>query len=148
MNPIFNTNVIKMEIYHKDYNLQNKDNLNNLPDSPAVFGIFGIIHDTPIHPRFVGATKNLRDEIKGLFEHAASNGLKKYMQGPWIKMLSFELCNGLSDEELKAKKDAWIREYEPMVDENGEYPKYNYEWPYNDDGTLKAEYAFPPTSKV
>lgn len=148
MNPIFNERVIKQEIYHKDYNLDKKDNMDELPEAPAVFGIFGIIHETPIHPRFISSTDNLRETIRSIFEKPEGEGMTKFMQGAWIQMLCYELVPGLSIEERKTKEDAWINEYEPGINDEGEYPEYNYEWPYDDDGNMKPEYINLPKANV
>ena len=148
MNPIFNDKVVKCEVYHKDYNLDKKDNLDELPEEPAVFGIFGIIHETPIHPRYIVSTDNLRKAVRDVFENPQGEGMKKFMQGPWIQMLCYELIPGLTIEERKAKEDAWTNEYKPGINDDGEYPEYNYEWPYDDDGKMKPEYANPPQARV
>ena len=148
MNPIFNNRVVKLEIFHREFNIDKKDNLDELPDEPAVFGIFGIIHNTPIHPRYVGSTNNLREALRATFENPKSEGLRLFMQGTWIQMLCYELLPDTSEKERKAKEEAWVNEYKPAVNDNGEYPEYTYEWPYDDDGNLKPEYENPPPAKV
>ena len=95
-----------MEVYHKEYNIDDKDNINELPEEPAVFGIFSIIHEVPVHCRYVGSTDNLRKSVREVFENPDSEGLKK-------------------EEER-------IKEYEPQVTEEGEYPEYKYVWPYDE----------------
>ncbi len=132
MNPQFDENVVKMEVYHRDFNLDKKDNINELPEEPAVFGIFAIIHETPVHPRYVAATDNLRKRVKELFEKPENEGLKSFMQSPWIQMLCYELLPGSSEEDRKQKEDEWTRRYEPKVTEKGEYPEYKYVWPYDE----------------
>ncbi|MCK4764618.1 MAG: hypothetical protein KAW12_20635 [Candidatus Aminicenantes bacterium] len=129
MNPEFEKNVVKTEIFHKDYNLDKKNNLETLPQKPAVFGIFSIIHDTPVHPRYVGAADDLQKAVKDVFENPGSEGLKKFMQGAWIQMLCYELIEGSGAEELKKKEEEWTKKYEPQVTEEGEYPEYKYVWP-------------------
>ncbi len=132
MNPQFKENVVKMEVYHKDYNIDKKDNLGELPEEPAVFGIFGITHETPVHPRYVGSTDNLRRSVRDVFEKPESEGLKNFMQSPWIQMLCYELLPNATEEERKQVEDEWIREYDPKVTEEGEYPEYKYVWPYDE----------------
>ena len=132
MNPQFNENVVKLEVYHKEYNIDDKDNINELPEEPAVFGIFGIIHEVPVHCRYVGSTDDLRKSVRDVFENPESEGLKKFMQSPWIQMLCYELLPKSSGEERKQKKEEWIRDYEPKVTEEGEYPEYKYVWPYDE----------------
>jgi translation elongation factor EF-1beta len=131
-NPQFEKNVVKMEAYHKDYNIDKKDNLNELPEEPAVFGIFAIIHEVPVHPRYVSSTDNLRKAVRDVFENPESEGLKKFMQSPWIQMLCYELMPDATEEERKEKEKEWIRKYDPKVTEEGEYPEYKYVWPYDE----------------
>jgi hypothetical protein len=132
MNPQFNENVVKMEVCHKDYNIDKKDNLDELPEEPAVFGIFAIIHEVPVHPRYVSSTDNLRKAVKDVFENPESEGLKKFMQSPWIQMLCYELMPDSTEEARKEKEEEWIKEYDPKVTEEGEYPEYKYVWPYDE----------------
>jgi hypothetical protein len=133
MNPTFDENVVKMEVFHRDYNLDKKDNLNELPEDPAVFGIFAIIHETPIHSRYVGSTDNLRKAVKDVFENPNSEGLKKFMQGPWIQMLCYELMPDSKEEDRKKKEEDWAKRYEPQITDEGEYPEYRYVWPGDSD---------------
>ena len=50
-------NKVELTIYHKDYNLDKKDNLEEVPESPAVFGIFAIIHEKPVNCRYIGEAR-------------------------------------------------------------------------------------------
>lgn len=132
MNPQFNEKAVKMEVYHKDYNIDKKENLNELPEEPAVFGIFAIIHEVPVHCRYVGSTDNLRKSVRDVFEKPATESLKKFMQSPWIQMLCYESMPGSTEEQRKEKEAEWTREYEPKINEEGEYPEYKYVWPYDE----------------
>ncbi|MCP5054030.1 MAG: hypothetical protein GY940_43075, partial [bacterium] len=49
---------VELTIYHKDYNLDKKDNLEEIPEGAAVFGIFAIIHEKPVHCRTIGEAEN------------------------------------------------------------------------------------------
>ena len=131
MNPTFDENVVKLEVFHRDFNLDKKDNLDELPEEPAVFGIFAIIHKTPIHPRYVGSSDNLRKAVRDVFENPEGEGLKKFMQGPWIQMLCYELLPGSTEEDRKKKEEDWNKRYEPKVTDQGEYPENRYVWPYD-----------------
>jgi len=148
MNPIFNERVVKTEITHRDFNIDKKDNLDELPQVPAVFGIFGIINDTPVHPRYVASTDNLQLAIRKLFENPADEGMKSFMQGNWVQMLCYEPLEELTEAQREEKEQKWIEEYKPAVTPAGEYPRYEYEWPYNDDGSLKSAYMNPPSAHV
>jgi len=132
MNPTFDENVVQKEIFHKDYNLDKKDNLSEIPETPAVFGIFAIIHKVPVHPRLVEATDNLRKRVKEIFENPEGEGMKKFMQGPWIQMLCYEEMADSSEEDRKQKQEEWTRKYEPKITDEGEYPDYKYVWPYDE----------------
>lgn len=137
MSQRFSDNVIKKEIFHKNFNFFKKDNLNEFSDSSAVFGIFGIIQETPVHPRFISSTNNLKRTIRELFENPPNEALRKYMQGPWIKMLCYELITNVSEAELKIKEKEWIDVFNPCINENGEYPDYCYKWQYDDENLLE-----------
>jgi hypothetical protein len=131
-NPTFDEGVVKMEIFHKEYNLDKKENLDELPETPAVFGIFSIIHEVPVHCRFVAATDNLRKSVRDVFENPQGEGLKKFMQGPWIQMLCYDEMKDSSEEDRKQKEADWIKQYEPKITDEGEYPEYKYVWPYDE----------------
>jgi hypothetical protein len=115
---------VKMEVFHKDFNLDKKDNLNDIPTEEAVFGIFGIVNDEPINCRYVGEAENLRENVKNVFENPPSEGLKKFMQGPWIQMLVYELVPGSNKEEREKVVQEWTQKHNPKIDEDGEYPGY------------------------
>ncbi|MCP4157186.1 MAG: hypothetical protein GY757_56265 [bacterium] len=110
-----------LEIFHKEYNLDKKDNLDTLPEEAAVFGIFAIIHEKPVHCRFIGESDNLQKAVRDLYENPEGEGFKKFMQGPWIQMLSYELT-AEEDARKKAVED-WTKEHTPKCDDDGEYPK-------------------------
>lgn len=114
-------NVVQTNVYHKEYNLDKKDNLDTLPKEPAVYGLFAIIHEKPVNCRFIGETEDLQQAIRDQFEKPEGEGMTKYMQGPWIKMLRYE--NIADADERKKKVDEWTKEHNPKIDEKGEYPK-------------------------
>jgi hypothetical protein len=116
-------NKVQITTYHKDYNLDKKDNLDSLPEDAAVFGLFAIIHEKPVNCRFVGESDNLRKKVKELYENPGDEGFAKFMQGPWIQMLVYQSMPGASEEERKKAVEDWQKEHDPKCDENGEYPK-------------------------
>ena len=116
--------LIRQEVYHKDYNLEKKDNLEELPEEKAVFGIFAIVDEKPINCRYISETENLQQEIKNIFENPQSEAMKAFMQGPWIKMVQYELTNGASAEERQKTVSEWTQEHDPKINEEGEYPGY------------------------
>jgi hypothetical protein len=113
-----------MEIWHKDYNLGKKDNLDELPSREAVFGVFGIVNEAPANCRWIGETDNLQETVKRLFEQPEGAGMKKFMQGPWIQMLQYELMPGTSGTAREKIVKDWTQKYAPAIDEEGEYPGY------------------------
>ena len=114
----------KLEIWHKDYNLDGKDNISEIPTDKAVFAIFGIVNEEPINCRYVGETENLRETVKGIFENPNGEGMKKFMQGPWIQMLVFEKLPDSSKQEREKAVEDWSQKHKPNIDEEGEYPGY------------------------
>jgi hypothetical protein len=116
--------VVKFEVWHKDYNLDKKDNLNELPTEKAVFGIFGIVNEEPINCRYVGEAENLREAVKAIFENPPSDGMKKFMQGPWIQMAVYELMPESTKEDREKLVEEWKQKYDPKIDDEGEYPGY------------------------
>jgi len=118
------TNVVKIEVFHKDYNLDKKDNLSELPGEKVVFGIFAIVNEEAINCRYIGEIENLQAGIQDLFENPPSEGLKKFMQGPWIQMLVYEVMGGSSQADRQKIVEEWNQQYNPKIDEEGEYPGY------------------------
>lgn len=112
------------EIWHPAYNPGGKDNLAEIPAEKAVFGVFAVVDEKPVNCRVVGETENLQAHVRQLFENAPGEGLKKFMQGPWIHLLQYELMPGSSAGERQAQADRWTQTHQPRVDEEGEYPGY------------------------
>jgi len=114
----------RLEIWHGSYNLAMKDNLQELPEEEAVFGVFGIVKGEPVNCRYVSQTTNLRQAVKALFENPAEEGMKKFMQGAWIQMLQYELMPASSEAEREKMVAEWTLLHKPNIDEDGEYPGY------------------------
>jgi hypothetical protein len=119
--------LVKSEVFHKDYNLDKKDNLNELPKEKVVFGIFAIVNEDPINCRYIDETDNLQASVRDLFENPPGEGLKKFMQGPWIQMLVYEVLEGSTKKDRQKIAEEWKQKYNPKIDDEGEYPGYyNY----------------------
>ncbi len=116
--------IVKLEIWHKDYNLDKKDNLDEVPKEKAVFALFGIVDDEPINCRYISEAENLMDAVKEVFENPQSEGMKNFMQGPWIQMLVYELMPESSKEDREKVVSNWEQEHNPKIDDDGEYPGY------------------------
>lgn len=110
-----------MEIYHRAYNLDAKDNLDLLPYGPAVYAIFALINGRPVNCRHVGHCWNLREAMRGHFERETDAGLRTFMQGPWIKLLLFEQMPSDDEGTLQRRAQEWVRLYQPYCDQRGEY---------------------------
>lgn len=106
------------------YNLGQKDNLAAIPDQEAVFGIFGIVGEEPVNCRYVGEGDNVQASVRALFGQTEVPGLRKFMQGPWVKMLQCRLMPGSSKEERQQLAQEWALRYKPGIDADGEYPGY------------------------
>lgn len=113
--------IIKKEVFHKDYNLDNKDNIEELPGLSAVYGIFAIVNEEPVNCRFIGKSSNLKKSVRELFESPSDEGVKEFMQGPWIKFIMYQEAE---EAEINTMYNGWLNDYKPKVDKDGEYPGY------------------------
>ena len=118
------TTLSKIEIWHKAYNLDKKDNLAELPSREAIFGIFGIVNEEPVNCRYISETDNLQESVRKLFEYPESEGMKKFMQGAWIQMIQYELMPGSTKAQRQDAIEQWALRYKPQIDDEGEYPGY------------------------
>lgn len=116
--------ILKKEIWHPDFNLDKKTNLSEIPTKKAVFGIFAIVNEQPINCRWVQETENLQAAIKEVFETPVNPGLKNFMQGPWVKMLQYQLMPNSTEESRLHRCQDWNLTYNPDINEEGEYPGY------------------------
>lgn len=116
--------LVQTIIWHKHFNLEKKDNLAELPEEAAVFGIFAIVNDEPINCRYVGETADLSRAVRELFENPPGSGMKAFMQGAWIPMLVYQRMPGSLWEERQKTVENWVQSYKPKIDEDGEYPGY------------------------
>jgi len=114
----------RMVVSHRNYNLAKLDSLHELPVGPAIYGLFAIVDEEPVNCRYIGESQNLQEAIKDLFEGSHGEGLQKFMQGPWIKMVQFNLMPGSTKQEREDAKKIWMQRYAPKIDEKGEYPGY------------------------
>ena len=118
------SNLVRLEIWHKKYNLDKKDNLKEIPTESAVFGIFGIVDEQPVNCRYVGETENLRETVVGLFENPREEGMGKFMQGSWVQMLVYETMPNSSKGDREKAAAGWKDNYGPKIGNDGEYPGY------------------------
>jgi hypothetical protein len=114
----------RLQIWHKDYNLDHRDNIPEIPAQKAVFGIFAIIGEEQANCRFIGQAEDLSQCIKALFEGPDDKGLKSFMQGSWVKSLEYQVFEMSSPDQRSAVVDEWARKYRPGIHEDGGYPGY------------------------
>ncbi len=115
---------IRQEICHKAFNLNKTDNLHKIPCAPGVYGLFALIDEQPTNCRVIAQSENLQLTMKELFEHPKSDGIKRFMQGPWVKILQYALLPDASEVERIKLVSKWEEKYMPKIDENGVYPDY------------------------
>jgi len=113
-----------LEIWHKEFNLEGRDNLSFLPQEKGVFAVLAMVGTSPANCRYVAAAGNIRDAITDLFEGTGGVGMKKFMQGPWYKVSLYRVMAEATGEELKAEAEKWISELKPAILNDGEYPGY------------------------
>lgn len=109
----------RTEIYHSEYNIGQKDNLDLLPRDAATYALFAVIDDQPVNCRYVGCAEDLRAAVRRHFEQESDPGLRTFMQGPWIKLLLYQTAEQRTGEA--AKVGDWKLRYQPFCDPLGEY---------------------------
>lgn len=115
------TNQVRLEVWHRDHNLDQKDNIQEIPAEAAVFGLFGIVDEEPVNCRYVGETTNLRESVREQFASPPTTGLRTFLHGPWIKILVCQLMPGSNERSRRQIRDSWLREYSPSCEDDGEY---------------------------
>ncbi|QJB32847.1 hypothetical protein HF329_16595 [Chitinophaga oryzae] len=105
-------------IYKADNNLDEKDNLDELPEEAAVYAISGRKNGTPANCRLVNYADNLREAIKRHFSTAEPQPcLRQFMQSIKIKTVDYLLMPGASEEEVAAVLSEWKTFYKPECNE-------------------------------
>jgi hypothetical protein len=106
--------VRQLVLQHKDYNLDKKDNLDDLPALPAVYAICGRVNGQPVNARFVGATEDLLSAVKSHFGETEGNDmLRNYMRSIKIKMLLYKAMPYSTEEEREAARQEWENRMQP-----------------------------------
>jgi hypothetical protein len=102
-------------ILHKDYNLDKKDNLDEVPAVPAVYALCGRVNGQAVNARHVACTENLQAAVKAHFSDNSNNQcLQNFMQSIKIKMLVFQLMPGSTENERQAIKQQWDNKMTPQ----------------------------------
>lgn len=112
-------NVIEdMIIYEKNNNLEHKDNLNDIPEEPAVYGIFARINGKPENCRLVSYALNLRKAVRNHFSKEEKDSCIRYfMNSIKIKTINYHLVNDMSKAEIEELVNSWIEKYDPTCSE-------------------------------
>ena len=108
-------------LLQRDNNLDKHDNLDELPEEPAIYAICGRVNGVPANPRYIGETGNLRKEIKDLFDKnlpAPENNelFKAFVLSIKLKTLVYELIAD-TPERRKILKEDWLTRYPPVCNE-------------------------------
>lgn len=106
--------VRQLVLQHKDFNLDKKDNLDDLPALPAVYAICGRVNGQPVNARFVGATDDLLAAVKSHFGETEGNDmLRNYMRSIKIKMLLYKAMPYSTEEEREVVRQEWENRMQP-----------------------------------
>jgi hypothetical protein len=106
--------VKQVVLQHKDYNLDKKDNLDDLPALPGIYAICGRVNGQPVNARFVGSTEDLLAAVKSHYTEAETDeGLRNYMRSIKIKMLLYTTMPYSTEEERQAAKQEWENKLHP-----------------------------------
>lgn len=108
----------QVTLLKKENNLDQLDNLSELPEQPAVYAICGRVNNKPANARMVGTAANLREAVLMHFSDGETNEcLRQFMQSIKIKELVYELLPGASSEQLAQKKTEWSAQFKPACNE-------------------------------
>ncbi|MBC9934521.1 hypothetical protein [Chitinophaga qingshengii] len=107
-----------MQLFKKDNNMDGRDNLDTIPQEPAVYAICGRVNGAPANPRFVGAAMNLQEAVRAHFSaYEQDTCLRTFMQSIKLKDLVFEIIDTPSPQLLEDKGAAWIERLKPACNE-------------------------------
>ncbi len=109
-------------LLQQENNLDKKDNLDELPTSPAVFAICGRVNGKPANPRYVNISNNLRETVKLLFDKDdtslnVSDCVKSFVLSIKIKTIIYQDINDLIEQQREEIKMEWERKYKPECNE-------------------------------
>ena len=116
------SDIQNLVINQKDNNLDELDNLDELPSAPAVFMVCGRVNGEPANPRYVGEADNLQSVIKGFFDKSTpapegNDCFKEFMLSIKTKELVYQLLTDVSKEGRETKRIVWSDKYQPKCNE-------------------------------
>jgi hypothetical protein len=95
-------------IFHRDNNLDKKDNLNDLPAVAAVYAICGRVNGEPVNCRYVAECDNLSTAVRRLFEQQNEDDeFHRFMLSIKTKELVYKTMPGSSAEERMSALEEW-----------------------------------------
>lgn len=106
----------RVVLFQKDNNLDGKDNLDTLPELPAVYAVCGRVNGKPANPRYIDVTENLKQSVKMHFDGsqpAVTECFREFMLSIKIKELVFKLMPEASEEERAVAKENWEKQFKP-----------------------------------
>lgn len=107
-------------LYQKDNNLDKRDNLDELPETAAVYAVCGRVNGEPANPRYVGVVDNLRDAIKGHFDKSRNDVdqcFKDFVLSIKTKTLIYQELDGSNLLEREKIRDEWDKKFKPQCNE-------------------------------
>ena len=108
----------RMIIYQKDNNIDKFDNIDEIPEQPAVYAICGRVNDQPANCRKVGTTENLKETISTAFSDAEPDSdFKTFMHSIKIKEMIYYLMPETSEKERKQVLKDWENKLQPACTE-------------------------------
>jgi hypothetical protein len=110
----------KTVLDQRDNNIDRMDNLDTLPEAPAVFAICGRVNGQTANPRYVGTTDNLRQTIKQCFEPHSKflpDCVRQFVLSIKTKELVYETIQNFSPEENHKRKKSWEDKFKPQCNE-------------------------------
>lgn len=112
------TSIQNLVIQHKDFNLDSKDNLDEIPILPSIYALCGRVNGQAVNARYVGSTENLQAAVKAHFSAKEPNeSLRNFMQSIKIKMLVFLTMPGSTENERQEIKQQWENEMTPQCND-------------------------------
>jgi hypothetical protein len=106
--------VVNRVLFQQDNNLDQRDNLHELPETAAVYAICGRVNNQAANCRYVGETENLRQAVRAHFSPLEPyESLRNFMQSIKIKELVYQPMPASTREEREQKKQEWESRYRP-----------------------------------
>lgn len=109
--------VENFQLLKADNNLDRRENLEALPESPAVYGIFGRINGEPANCRFIGYTESLRSAIQKHYTDEKDACLRTFMQSIKLKTLTYQLVGKMPDTDRQKLEKEWKEKHKPECNE-------------------------------